>query len=261
MIPISADNPRLRAPLITIGLLLGIAWVWLDFQRAGFSSFRLAESICNWGLVAGELTLQAAEGTAVPLGPGLACVVDREWSNVLTPLSSMFLHGGWGHVAGNMLFLWVFGSAIEDSMGRLRFGIFYLACGLVAALAQVLVDPGSPVPMVGASGAVSGVMGGYLLLYPRVRIKLLVFLLIFITVVSVPAWLVLLYWLGLQLLMGLPELAGMGSDMSGGVAVWAHVGGFAAGLLLIKLFARRELTGTQRQRTLEKARRRSRAPS
>lgn len=257
MFPLSADNPRLRAPLLTIGLLLVIGWVWLVFQRAGLSSYWLAASVCDWGLVAGELTLQADVGTAVPLGPGLYCVVDREWRNLWTPISSMFLHGDWGHVLGNMLFLWVFGSAIEDSMGRVRFAVFYLTCGLVAAAAQVLVDPASPVPMVGASGAVSGALGGYLVLYPRVRIKLLVFLLIFITVVSVPAWLVLLYWLGLQLLMGLPQLSNMGSEVSGGVAVWAHIGGFAAGMLLIKLFARPELIGSQRQRMLQKARRRS----
>lgn len=261
MFPISADNPRLRTPLSTIGLLLAIAWVWLMFQHAGLSSFQLAATVCDWGLVAGELTRQAEVGTAVPIGPGVYCVVDREWINVWTPISSMFLHGGWGHVLGNMLFLWVFGSAIEDSMGRLRFLVFYLACGLVAAAAQVLVDPASPIPMVGASGAVSGALGGYLILYPRVRIRLLVFLVIFVTVISVPAWLVLLYWLGLQLLMGLPELSSMGSEVSTGVAVWAHIGGFAAGMVLIKLFARRELIGSQRQQTLEKARRRPRAAS
>ncbi len=257
MIPLSADNPRLRTPLITIGLLIAIAWVWLMFQRAGLSSFQLAASICNWGLVAGELTRLAEVGTSVPLAPGLYCVVDREWNNVWTPLSSMFLHGGWGHVLGNMLFLWVFGSAIEDSMGRLRFILFYVVCGLVAAAAQVLIAPASPVPMVGASGAISGVMGAYLILYPRVRVRLLVFLLIFVTVINVPAWLLLVYWLGLQLLMGLPELSSMRPDISSGVAVWAHVGGFAAGVLTIKLFARPELTGAERQKTLLKARRRS----
>jgi membrane associated rhomboid family serine protease len=259
MIPLYADNPRLRAPLVTLGLLLVVGLIWLFVQRAGFSDYALAASICNWGLVPGEVTLRAEVGTAVPLGQGMACIVDREWNNVWTPFTSMFLHGGWGHVAGNLLFLWVFGSAIEDSMGRLRFGLFYLVCGLAAAAAQVLVNPESPVPMVGASGAISGVMGAYLVLYPRVRVHLLVFLLFFIDVIAVPAWLLLLYWFGLQVLTGLPELSAMRPDVSSGVAVWAHVGGFAAGVLLIKLFARPELIGAPRQKRLSSVRRRWRA--
>jgi membrane associated rhomboid family serine protease len=184
----------------------------------------------------------------VPLGEGLACIVDREPINLLTPLTSMFLHGGWGHVLGNLLFLWVFGSSIEDSMGRLRFALFYLLCGLAAAAAQVLIDPASPVPMVGASGAISGMMGAFLVLYPRVRVYLLVFLFFFIDVVAVPAWLLLVYWFGVQLLTGLPQLSTLRPEISDGVAVWAHVGGFAAGALLIRLFAREELVRLRRAR-------------
>jgi membrane associated rhomboid family serine protease len=255
MIPLYADNPRLRTPVITAGLVLVIAAIWLFAQRGGFDDFTLAASICNWGLVPGEITRRAEVGTAVPLGPGLACLVDREWINVWTPISSMFLHGGWGHVLGNLLFLWVFGSNIEDSMGRLRFTLFYLACGLAAAAAQVSVNPESPVPMVGASGAISGVMGGYLVLYPRVRVHLLVFLVIFVTVVAVPAWLLLVYWFLVQLLAGLPELSALRPDVSAGVAVWAHLGGFVAGLLLIKVFVKPELTGIRRQQRLLSARR------
>ncbi|MEO8178185.1 MAG: rhomboid family intramembrane serine protease [Deltaproteobacteria bacterium] len=254
MIPLYTENPRLRAPLVTIGLVLSIGLVWLFAQSGGFDSFTLAATVCNWGLVPGELTQRAAEGTAVPLGPGLACVVDREPMNLLTPLTSMFLHGGWGHVLGNLVFLWVFGSSIEDSMGRLRFLVFYLLCGLAAATAQVLIDPASPVPMVGASGAISGVMGAFLVLYPRVRVHLLVFLLFFIDVVAVPAWLLLLGWFALQLLTGLPMLSRLGPEVSDGVAVWAHVGGFAAGALLIRWFARPDLVRERRSRRVPQRR-------
>jgi membrane associated rhomboid family serine protease len=170
----------------------------------------------------------------------MACVVDDLPINRLTPLTSMFLHGGWGHLLGNCLFFWVFGNNVEDSMGRLRFLVFYVVCGLVAAAAQVLVDPASPIPMVGASGAISGVMGAYLLLYPRVRVNMLFIIVIIIRIIPLPAWLVLLWWFFLQLITGLPQLNQM--DSQGGVAVWAHVGGFVAGLVLVKLFENRELT-------------------
>jgi membrane associated rhomboid family serine protease len=148
----------------------------------------------------------------------------------------MFLHGSWGHLLGNMLFFWVFGNNIEDSMGPGRFLVFYLLCGLVAAGAHVLVDPSSPVPTVGASGAISGVMGAYLVLYPRVRVNMLFIFIIFFKVIAIPAWMVLLWWFFLQVLAGLPQISTMRPDVSGGVAVWAHVGGFLAGLVLIKVF-------------------------
>ena len=246
MIPISDDNPTLRFPVVTVGLLVLIGAVWLLVQGAGFDPVALAASTCNWGMVPGELTGRARVGLAVPLGQGLACVVDNDPRNILTPLTSMFLHGGWGHILGNGLFLWVFGNNVEDSMGRLRFIVFYLLCGLAAAAAQVIVSPASPVPMVGASGAISGVLGAYLLLYPRVRVNLLVFLFIFIRVIPVPAWMMLLWWIGLQLLSGLPQLSSMRPDVSSGVAVWAHIGGFVAGLALIKLFVNPRLMDQRR---------------
>src|SRR5882757_409898 len=139
MIPISDDNPTLRFPVVTIALLLIMAAVWVFAQGAGLDPQRLAMTVCNFGLVAGELTGQAKIGTAIPLGNGLACIVDRDPINYLTPLTSMFLHGGWGHILGNGLFLWVFGNNIEDSMGRARFVVFYILCGLGAAAAQVAV--------------------------------------------------------------------------------------------------------------------------
>ena len=236
MFPIGDDNPTLRPPVATRALLVLLASAWMVWQGGGFDATTLATTVCNWGMVPGELTGQSPVGTAVPIGPGLACVVDEEPLNVLTPFTSMFLHGSWGHVLGNCLFLWVFGDNVEDVTGRRKFVIFYLLCGLAAAAAQAAVAPASPAPMVGASGAISGVLGGYLLLFPRVRVKLLVILIIFVTVIHVPAWVMLLYWFGLQLLSGLPELSPSAPDVSSGVAFWAHVGGFVAGMVLIRFF-------------------------
>ncbi|MCY1046472.1 rhomboid family intramembrane serine protease [Corallococcus sp. bb12-1] len=236
MIPISDDNPTLRTPVMTYLLLGTLGLVWVFFQGAGFKVEAMARSICDLGLVPGELTGRAPLGQAVPLGDGFACVVDADAINWLTPLTSMFLHGSWGHLLGNVLFFWVFGNNIEDSMGRLRFLVFYLLCGLVAAAAHVAVDPTSPVPTVGASGAIAGVLGAYLVLYPRVRVNMLFILFIFIRVIPIPAWGVLIWWFVLQVITGLPQLMTLRPEVSGGVAVWAHIGGFVAGMLLIKLF-------------------------
>jgi membrane associated rhomboid family serine protease len=241
MIPISDENPTLRFPVVTVMLLIALGAVWVFVQHAGFDPIALAASTCNWGLVPGELTHRARVGLGIPLGQGLSCVVDDDPRNILTPLTSMFLHGGWGHLLGNGLFLWVFGNNVEDSMGRGRFIVFYLLCGLAAAGAQIAINPASPVPMVGASGAISGVLGAYLILYPRVRVNVLFFFIIFFRVFQVPAWMMLLWWIGLQVLSGLPQLSSVRPDVSAGVAVWAHIGGFAAGVILIKLFVNRQL--------------------
>lgn len=241
MIPISDDNPVLRTPVVTYALLAALFLTWIFVQGAGLDPTQLAASVCNLGLVPGEVTGRAALGTAVPIGPGMACVVDSESINRLTPLTSMFLHGGWGHILGNCLFLWVFGNNVEDSMGRVRFLVFYLLCGLAAAWAHVLSGPTSPVPTVGASGAISGVLGAYLVLYPRAHVRILVPIIIFFTVIRVPAFVVLLLWFGIQLLAGLPQLSAVDPEVSGGVAVWAHVGGFLAGVALVKLFENRTL--------------------
>ena len=251
MIPISDDNPTMRFPLVTIALLVAMGTVWVLIQGAGLSPTVLAASVCNLGLVAGEITGRAPIGQAVPLGPGLLCLVDRDPINYLTPVLSMFLHGGWMHLLGNGLFLWVFGNNVEDSMGRWRFLAFYFVCGLAAAAAQIAIDPASPVPMVGASGAISGVLGAYLMLYPRVRVNVLFIWVIFVQVISLPAYLVLLWWIGLQLLSGLPQLSSMRPDVSSGVAVWAHIGGFFAGFVLVKLFENPALV---RARTLVRRR-------
>src|SRR3989441_5037563 len=165
-----------------------------------------------------------------------------------TVLTSMFMHGGWFHVLGNMWFLWIFGNNVEDSMGHGRFVVFYLVCGVLAALAQIFSSPGSPVPMIGASGAISGVMGAYVVLYPRVRVHMLVWLGFWVTTIAVPAYVMLFYWAFLQLLGSLPALGQ--STEQGGVAFLAHLGGFAAGAALIKAFARGELVEAHRRHIL-----------
>ncbi|HEX8434496.1 rhomboid family intramembrane serine protease [Archangium sp.] len=242
MIPLSDDNPTLRTPIVTYLLLGAIGATWFFVQGAGLNSLALIRSVCELGLVPGELTRLAPVGLGVPIGGGLSCVVDNAPINRLTPLTSMFLHGSWSHLLGNCLFFWVFGNNVEDSMGRLRFLVFYVVCGLAAAAAQVMVDPASPIPMVGASGAISGVMGAYLLLYPRVRVNMLFIFIIIFRIIPLPAWLVLLYWFGLQVLTGLPQLNQLDAEGGSGVAVWAHVGGFVAGLVLVKFFENRDLT-------------------
>jgi membrane associated rhomboid family serine protease len=155
-----------------------------------------------------------------------------------TVFTSMFLHGGWMHILGNMLYLWIFGNNVEDSVGHFKFIVFYLLCGIAAAAAQVAIAPDSTVPMIGASGAVSGVLGAYLLLLPRARVLVLFPIWIFWRVFYVPAVLMLVLWFGMQLLSGLAVLH---MDINGGVAFWAHVGGFIAGMLLIPFFKKRQV--------------------
>ncbi|MBA3345834.1 MAG: rhomboid family intramembrane serine protease [Gemmatimonadales bacterium] len=230
MFPYRDDNPTLATPAVTM-VLIGLNVVsWVLLQGMGTEPV-LSQSVCELGLIPGEILGRVPEGYTLPLSESTACVlgVERSW---YTPLTSMFMHGGWFHLIGNMWFLWLFGNNVEDSMGRARYLLFYILAGLAAAAAQTYVNPSSVIPMVGASGAISGVMGAYIVLYPRVRVHMLVILGFFITRIAVPAFLMLGYWFLLQILGGLPTL----SDETGGVAFWAHAGGFAAGALLISLF-------------------------
>jgi membrane associated rhomboid family serine protease len=215
VIPYRDENETFRTPVVTFALIALNVLAWFFVQGAGATE-PLAASVCNYGLIPGELTLRAQPGTGNPIGPGMVCLVDpgRAPENILT---SMFLHGGWAHIIGNMWFLWLFGNNVEDSMGR--------------AFAQVVAQPDSTVPMVGASGAISGVMGAYIVLYPHVRVFTLVPLGFFITSMALPAWVMLGYWILLQVFGGL-------GGAEGGVAFWADVGGFVAGVVFIKLFAR-----------------------
>ena len=232
MFPYHDENQTLRPAFVTIAIVIACVAAWLLVQGAG-AEYPLVASVCNLGLIPGELTGMLPPGVEFPMSDRLVCVTDpgRPYFNVLT---SMFLHGGWMHLLGNMWFLWLFGNNIEDAMTRPRFLAFYLLCGLAAALAQVFADPSSGIPMVGASGAISGVMGAYLVLFPRVRVFTMVPLGFFITTVALPAWGMLVYWMFLQFIGGLGSIGAEG----GGVAFWAHVGGFVAGVVLVKLFAR-----------------------
>ncbi|HUL70916.1 MAG TPA: rhomboid family intramembrane serine protease [Gemmatimonadales bacterium] len=243
MFPIKDENPTILTPVVTLGIIVVNVVVWLLVQQMGTEP-GLSQSVCQLGLIPGEFLHRLPEGTQVPMGPDVTCELSggATW---YTPLTSMFMHGGWLHLIGNMWFLWVFGNNIEDSMGHFRFLIFYLLCGLLAAGTQVAVQPSSAIPMVGASGAISAVMGAYIVLYPRVKVHMLIFLGIFVTTVQVPAVWMLGYWFLLQIVGGIPALA----SESGGVAFWAHAGGFIAGAILIFLFKDRELLA-QRQRAL-----------
>jgi rhomboid family protein len=168
VIPYRDENPTLHTPVVTYAIVAVNVMVWLTVEGMG-AGYPLARTICDWGLIPGTITGRVAAGGAIPLGPDLYCTIGagRGYARVL---SSMFVHGSWMHIIGNMWFFWIFGNNVEDSMGHGRFATFYLMCGTAAALAQVALDPASPVPVVGASGAISGVMGAYLVLYPRVRV-------------------------------------------------------------------------------------------
>jgi membrane associated rhomboid family serine protease len=232
MFPYRDENETQRLAIVTAVIIALNLLAWIALQGAG-ATLPLATSICELGLIPGELTLSLPVGTRFPMGDGLVCTTDPG-PQPLHLITSMFLHGSWMHLLGNMWFLWLFGNNVEDSMGRLRFVVFYLICGLAAALGQVITSPNSAIPMVGASGAISGVMGGYLVLYPRVRVFTLVTLGFFFTSIALPAWVMLGYWFLIQFVSG---FASFGGD-KGGVAFWAHIGGFVAGVVLVKLFAR-----------------------
>ena len=230
MFPYRDENETQRTPYITFTIIALNVITWLFFQGAG-QARPLAESVCNRGLIAGELTGTVPPGTRLEMDKRLVCYTDAG-SQPLNLITSMFLHGSWMHLLGNMWFLWIFGNNVEDSMGHARFVVFYLISGFAPALLQVFMTPTSVVPMVGASGAISGIMGAYVVLYPRVRVHMLVILGFFITRIVVPAYVMLGYWFLIQILGGLPSLG----QVSGGVAFWAHVGGFAAGALLVLVF-------------------------
>ena len=239
MFPLRDENPTELFPVVTLLLMAANLAAWFLLQGAGLSPEALQDSVCAFGAIPSEIT---GRTTPLPASFGeLAEICPRgglTWEALFT---SMFLHGGWLHLIGNMWFLWIFGNNIEDSMGRLRFLLFYLLTGLAASGAHVLSAPGSLIPTIGASGAISGIMGAYLVLYPRVRVFTLFFFFIFIRVIPLPAWVMLVYWLGLQLFMGTAT-----PTDGGGVAFWAHVGGFVAGVVLVKLFEKKQLVEAKR---------------
>ncbi|HEX8392343.1 MAG TPA: rhomboid family intramembrane serine protease [Longimicrobium sp.] len=224
MFPINDENPTELRPWMTVLILLANVAVWMTIQGAG-EVRALEASVMAFGA-------QPCEVTA-------ACPVTGLGTGAI--LTSIFMHGSWMHLIGNMMFLWVFGNNVEDSMGHLRFLVFYLVCGVAAALAQIFFSPTSDIPMVGASGAISGIMGAYILLYPRARVRTFFPPFFFF---HLRAFWFLGLWFAMQLLSGFLSLGV--AEEQGGVAVWAHVGGFVAGLLLIRVFDRPRLVQAKR---------------
>lgn len=219
MIPIKDLNPRHRTPYVTVTLIILNVLAFL--YESTLSESGITQFFDQFAIIPGQLTTDFA----------------RE---MFTPFTAMFLHGGWAHLLGNMVYLWIFGDNIEDRMGHVRFLIFYLVCGLVATAAQVFIDPLSEVPNIGASGAIAGVLGGYLMLYPLVKVSTLIPILLFRRV-QLPAVVVLGIWFATQIFSGWSQF---GSKISGGgVAYWAHIGGFVAGVILVKLFGSGYRTG------------------
>jgi membrane associated rhomboid family serine protease len=221
--PVRDNIPTRRFPVLTVALIVANVVVWLFVQKAGHPQSQYV----RYGAVPCDLTGKDA------------AVCPHQPDTWLTPLSAMFMHGGWLHIGGNMLFLWIFGNNVEDSMGRPRFLAFYILGGVAALALQVAVDPSSQVPTVGASGAIAGVLGGYLVLYPRAKVMTLVFIILFFTIIELPAMLFLLIWIGEQALFAAADLSQPKGAAAGGVAYFAHLGGFAFGALMIKLFATR----------------------
>ena len=217
MIPLKDDNPTRIFPIVTIGIIAAniLVFTYQLSLGAGYEKF-----IFTYGAFPYEIT------HSVDIGPPVQMPV------FFTVYSSMFMHGGFMHIIGNMLYLWIFGNNIEDSMGHIRFIFFYLICGTVASLTHIFLAPNSKIPMVGASGAVSGILGAYLLLFPHARILTLVTFGFFIKMIKIPAMVVLGFWIVLQFLN---STVASGSE-GGGVAWFAHIGGFFAGLILINFF-------------------------
>jgi membrane associated rhomboid family serine protease len=240
--PIRDENPLLRTPVATIAVIALNVAVWVFVQHLGASE-AMARSLCLYGLIPGDLLSNVPAGTRVPLGNAV-CVLDGRGAP-FTLVTSMFLHGGWFHLIGNLWFLWIFGDNVEDAMGPGRFLLFYLLCGLAAALTQIATNLESALPMVGASGAIGGVMGAYARLYPRARVHTVVFFGFFFTTFSIPALAMLGYWFLIQILGGIPALSVKG----GGVAFWAHIGGFVAGLVLAGPMPRAEYLAAHRRAT------------
>jgi len=215
MIPLKDENPTETTPYVTIALLLVNTVIFFYELSYGLGMGRF---IFRFGMIPYEFTqgMELAPPSPIPAG--------------LTILTSMFLHGGLFHLGGNMLYLWIFGNNVEDALGHFRFLIFYFICGFAAAFTHILANPLSKVPTVGASGAIAGLLGAYLILYPYARVLTLIFFFYFVRIVPLPAYFIIGFWFILQLLNGM--IGG------GGVAWFAHIGGFLAGLLLVKLFAR-----------------------
>jgi membrane associated rhomboid family serine protease len=257
VLPIKDDIPTRRFPILTVAIIVACVIVYFGVERGGLGLGKVGEErVLEYGAIPYELTHPGEECAPVAGGqiacegqPGVMGQAPDQPPWWVTAFASMFLHGSLLHLGGNMLFLWIFGNNVEDSMGRLRFVAFYLLGGLAAVVAQTLTDPNAAVPTVGASGAIAAVLGGYAILYPRARVITVIFIIIFFTIVELPALIVLGVWFLLQVLYGSAQLA-QPLGGGGGVAYFAHIGGFVFGLLLIKLFADRAQDDYDVQRRL-----------
>jgi len=224
MIPLKDDNASARRPYVTVALIVSCTTVFLWQQ--------------SLDLDAGRRVVDALGAIPAVLLTDARLPAELQWiPRYAAPLTSMFLHGGWLHLSGNMLYLWIYGDNVEDSLGHVRYLVFYLVCGVAAVGAQALSEPQSAYPIIGASGAISGVLGAYLLLFPRAKVLTLVLLPFFFTTLRLPAMLLLLLWFAAQLVS---DLAARGSGSA--VAFGAHIGGFLVGMLLVTLLKRREVT-------------------
>jgi rhomboid family protein len=264
--PLKDNIPTDRVPILTILLILANVFVYFFVQGGGILDGPRDAEVVKYGAIPYEVTHAGQEcgtsarledGARVDTGGGVVCegetvqLSDGTSGTVqstdgsggvsawLTLVTSMFLHGGILHLAGNMLFLWIFGTNVEDAMSRIRFVAFYLLGGLAAIGLQIAIDPSSSVPTVGASGAIAAVLGGYILLYPRARIVTVVFIFFFFTLIELPAWVMLGLWFLEQALVGAASVAQPAGGEGGGVAYFAHIGGFVFGLLAIRAFAQR----------------------
>jgi len=227
MIPFQDENPSRTIPIINTLLIIAniSAFIYLTyFVPAGASH----PSIMNLSFIPYEWShftdIHAKNMVPVPL----------------TVFTSMFIHGGWIHLLSNMLYLWIFGDNIEDTLGHFKYLIFYLLCGIVATLAHGIININSQIPTVGASGAIAGVLGAYLILFPKARIKTLFIIVIFVKVIRIPAFVILIYWISLQLLSAYAEFGQGMSNVGGGIAWFAHIGGFFAGLILVMVMKKRK---------------------
>ncbi|MEE8437214.1 MAG: rhomboid family intramembrane serine protease, partial [Candidatus Neomarinimicrobiota bacterium] len=209
LFPYKDDNPRILVPYVTFGLIgLNALIFFFQFGMELKDPEIAVNIIYTFGLIPAQFS-------------------------ILSLITSMFLHGGFAHIVGNMWFLWVFGDNVESTMGHVRFLVFYILCGLAAGIAQITINPDSIIPMVGASGAIAGVLGTYMMRFPHAKVHVFVFIVIFFTTIQVPAYLVLGIWFIIQLTSGLGSL---GFDTTGGVAWFAHIGGFIAGIIIQHLF-------------------------
>jgi membrane associated rhomboid family serine protease len=248
MLPLRDNIPTSRTPYVTYALIAANILVYFFWQKGGLtlgdpSSSHYICQLQDWAAIPQEITHPGGDQVLIASG----CPEAPTASPYLTIFSAMFMHGGLLHLGGNMLFLWIFGNNVEDAMGPVKFLLFYLLAGVAALALQVVIEPGSTVPTLGASGAIAGVLGGYILLFPRARVVTVIFIVFFFTILELPAMLVLGFWFLQQALFGYFDLA-QPSGGGGGVAYFAHIGGFVFGLAAVRLFSSKQRVSRQNER-------------